>query len=137
MRRLAILLLISAAACAAALGQTDASSSAAKICASVENLRVPTVTPESPADAKWLKGCAEDDLYYGASPHQNVDYPAARRCALYGWSVKHGPTPGALPPPKTTGRNGPPRLLCATEQVARSALPSRLRASGSKGERWK
>ena len=30
-----------------------------------------------------------------------------------------------------------PRLLCTTEQVARSALPSRFRASGSKGERWK
>src|SRR5271157_329194 len=30
-----------------------------------------------------------------------------------------------------------PRLLCATEQVAPSALPSRFRASGSKGERWK
>jgi hypothetical protein len=29
------------------------------------------------------------------------------------------------------------RLLCATEQVAPSALPSRFRASGSKGERWK
>ncbi len=29
------------------------------------------------------------------------------------------------------------RLLCATEQVASAALPSRFRASGSKGERWK
>ena len=92
MKRLAILFLI--AACAAVHAQNDAATPAAKICASVENLRVPTVTPESPADASWLKGCAADDLYYGASPRQDVDFPAARRCALYGWNVKHGPTPG-------------------------------------------
>jgi uncharacterized protein YecT (DUF1311 family) len=96
MRRLAIFLLIAAAACAAAQEQKDASAPAAKICASVENLRVPTVTPESPADASWLKSCREDDLYYGVSPHQDVDYPAARRCALYAWNAKHGPAPGDL-----------------------------------------
>jgi|SRR5271157_6079748 len=35
------------------------------------------------------------------------------------------------------GEMDQPRLLCATEQVARFALPSRFRASESKGERWK
>ncbi len=91
MKLFLILLLIAAATCAAAQEQDYASSSAAKMCASVDNLPVPTIAPESPADASWLKGCAADDLYYGASPHQDVDYNAARRCALYGWAVKHGP----------------------------------------------
>ena len=90
MRRLAILLLIAAVACAAARGETDAT---ARICASVEDVRVPTVTPESAADADWLKNCAEDDLYYGASPHQDVDYAAARRCALYDWNVRDRTAP--------------------------------------------
>jgi uncharacterized protein YecT (DUF1311 family) len=94
MRRLAILLTIAAAACATAQEQRETSASAAKICSAVEKLPVPTVTPESSADASWLKSCAEDDLYYGASPRQNVDYPAARRCALYAWNVEHGPAPG-------------------------------------------
>jgi len=96
MRHLAIFLLIAVSACAAAQAQNDPSASAAKICASVENLRVPTVTPESPADASWLKGCSEDDLYFGASPHQDVDYLGARRCALYAWNVKHSSAPGDL-----------------------------------------
>jgi uncharacterized protein YecT (DUF1311 family) len=93
MRRIAVLAFVAAAACAAAQKQTGASASAAQICASVESLRVPSVTPESPADAKWLKNCAEDDLYYGASPLQDVDSTAARRCALYDWNVRHGPVP--------------------------------------------
>lgn len=94
MRRLAVLLLIAAAACAAAQAQSEPATPAAKICASVENLPVPTVTPQSPADASWLKSCAEGDLYYGASPQQDVDYAAARRCALYDWPVRHGPAHG-------------------------------------------
>lgn len=90
MRRFPTLFLIAAFACAAARGQTGA---ALQICASVEDVRVPTVTPESEADADWLKNCAEDDLYYGASPHQDVDYAAARRCALYDWNARHGAAP--------------------------------------------
>src|SRR5271157_4639494 len=47
------------------------------------------------------------------------------------------PPPSVAPAKNHLGEMDHPRLLCATEQVAPSALPSRFRASGSKGERWK
>lgn len=91
MRFLPVLVLISAASWAAAQQGQEA---AAKICTSVKNLRVSTITPTSPTDKNWLNHCNEWDLYYGASPHQDVDYPAARRCALYKWNIEHHRTPG-------------------------------------------
>jgi uncharacterized protein YecT (DUF1311 family) len=107
MRPLSVLLLIAAAACATAQEQSDTTGPAAKICASVGNIPVPGATPESPADANWLRNCAADDLYYGASPHQDVDYAAARRCALYDWNVRHGAaTASSDPAPANSDDSG-------------------------------
>jgi hypothetical protein len=44
------------------------------------------------------------------------------------------PLPSVAAAKNHLGEMDHPRLLCATEQVALSALPSRFRASGSKGE---
>ena len=82
MRFLFVLLLMTAAACAAAQQVKDGAA-AEQACAAVKNLRVPTITPRSNADRKWLTNCNEADLYYGFSAHQQPDYAAARRCALY------------------------------------------------------
>ncbi len=71
-----------------------------------------------------------------------VRVKALRRADVFAFepgpaSRQHGPTPERCPRQNHLGEMDHPRLLCATEQVAPSALHSRFRASGSKGERWK
>src|SRR5208337_2222926 len=78
------------------------------------------------------------------SPRKRADFPQVfrheRTLANRLRETNHGstaPPPERCPAKNHLGEMDHPRLLCATEQVASSALPSRFRASGSKGERWK
>ena len=69
------------------------------------------------------------------------DGTTAHRCLCVRNRVRHhgstAPPPSVAPAKNHLGEIDQPRLLCATEQVAPSALPSRFRASVSKGETWK
>src|SRR5208337_321274 len=71
-----------------------------------------------------------------------VRVTALRRADVFAFepgpaSRRHGPTPSVAPAKNHLGEMDHAHLLCATEQMAPSALPSRFRARGSKGERWK
>jgi len=65
----------------------------------------------------------------------------ARRCLCLRNRVRHhgstAPPLSVAPAKNHLGEMDHPHLLCTTELVAPSTLPSRFRASGSKGETWK
>ena len=91
MRCVAVLLLIAVSARATAQEQKNAGLATSKVCAEVQHVTIPEITPRSDAEKAEFSGCDPRDLLDSATTAEQ--YTGVLRCALYQWGL--GKHPGA------------------------------------------